>query len=343
MIIRRLLPEDAGAFAELRMRGLHERPDAFGASPEDDRSADIEQTRELLGPGLEDAVFGAFESSAETAAETAPLVGVLGLHRATHAKARHSAQVWGMYVAPEARGGGAGAALLGALISYAHTLDGLGRLQLGVGRDNTAARTLYERAGFRGWGVEHDALRVGDQPVDELHMSLRLDEATDDAPTGSHDLIVGHCLCGGVQFEVARVVGPLELCHCTRCRRVSGSAFVAGLMVATDGYRMTRGQDLVRRFSLPVVEVPPPYTTFFCERCGSPVPDPEPEGDRFELPAGLLEGDPGVVAERHIFVEHRAPWFDPTAVLPELDRSAVIRLRFGGRERRSRRSEEDDE
>ena len=145
-------------------------------------------------------------------------------------------------------------------------------------------------------------------------------------------VIEGHCLCGAVRFEVTDVVGPLELCHCTRCRRVSGSAFVAGLMVRAAGYRMTSGRERVRRFSLPVRERPPGYTTYFCDTCGSPVPCPAPEGDAFEIPAGLLEHDPGVTADRHIFVEHRAPWFEPGAELPALDREAVIRLRRGARD-----------
>jgi len=44
-------------------------------------------------------------------------------------------------------------------------------------------------------------------------------------------MIRGSCLCGGVKFEITRAVGPFELCHCARCRKASGSAFVAGLGV----------------------------------------------------------------------------------------------------------------
>jgi hypothetical protein len=59
------------------------------------------------------------------------------------------------------------------------------------------------------------------------------------------------------------------------------------------------------------------------------VPDPAPEGEAFEIPAGLLDDDPGVTADRHIFIEHRAPWYEPGADLPALDRAGVIRLRSG--------------
>jgi hypothetical protein len=35
--------------------------------------------------------------------------------------------------------------------------------------------------------------------------------------------IKGSCLCGGVRFELDRAAGPFEICHCNRCRKVSGS------------------------------------------------------------------------------------------------------------------------
>ena len=44
-------------------------------------------------------------------------------------------------------------------------------------------------------------------------------------------MIQGGCLCGGVRFEIDRAVGPFELCHCRRCRKASGSAFMAGIGV----------------------------------------------------------------------------------------------------------------
>lgn len=36
-------------------------------------------------------------------------------------------------------------------------------------------------------------------------------------------MIRGSCLCGGVRFGIERAVGPFELSHGTRCRKVSGS------------------------------------------------------------------------------------------------------------------------
>ena len=98
----------------------------------------------------------------------------------------------------------------------------------------------------------------------------------------------GSCLCGGVTFEVGEIVGPFELCHCNRCRKASGSAYAALVEVKTDGYRILQGRELIRSYRAPIIEKPPQYQVWFCSNCGSPLPNPEPEGDIFEIPAGIL-------------------------------------------------------
>ena len=50
------------------------------------------------------------------------------------------------------------------------------------------------------------------------------------------ETIAGSCLCGGVRFEIAKALGPFELCHCSRCRKASGSAFAAMLGVRSSDF-----------------------------------------------------------------------------------------------------------
>lgn len=66
-------------------------------------------------------------------------------------------------------------------------------------------------------------------------------------------MIRGSCLCGGVRFEIARAVGPFELCHCNRCRKASGSAFVPWLGALREDFSLLQGEELIRRY-----EAPPP-------------------------------------------------------------------------------------
>jgi hypothetical protein len=141
---------------------------------------------------------------------------------------------------------------------------------------------------------------------------------------------LGGCLCGAVRFEVSRFEGPFELCHCPRCRKASGSAFVSGIRVRAADFRWLSGEDQIQVYEAPVRDRPPPYATAFCRRCGSPTPPPPPLPESFEVSAGLLEGDAVPRPDRHILVEHRAGWHEITDTLPQLDRPALDRLRSRG-------------
>lgn len=142
--------------------------------------------------------------------------------------------------------------------------------------------------------------------------------------------IAGSCLCGGVRFEIERAAGPFELCHCNRCRKASGSAFVAGLGVRTGDFRLLSGAELIRRYEAPVLERPPPFRVAFCGRCGSPVPDPPEGADWFEVPAGLLDGEPGLRPDRHIFVDLRPGWSAALDALPSMTKAQLAAHRREG-------------
>jgi hypothetical protein len=131
-------------------------------------------------------------------------------------------------------------------------------------------------------------------------------------------MIQGSCLCGAVRFEIARAVGPFELCHCRRCRKANGSAFAAMVGIEARDFRWLAGAELVASWDAPILHAPPPYRVSFCRRCGSPVPNPEPGAEWFEIPAGALEGEFGARPDRHIYVEHQPPWDEITDGLPRL-------------------------
>jgi hypothetical protein len=149
-------------------------------------------------------------------------------------------------------------------------------------------------------------------------------------------MIRGSCLCGGVRFEIAKAVGPFELCHCRRCRKVTGSAFFSGMYVRTEDFRLVEGKDLIATYEAPILREPPAYRTSFCSRCGSPVPNPGPttprrrtrgRTGRLEIPAGLLDDDPRLKPDKHIFIEVKSPWFEITDNLPQYDLQSLIEPR----------------
>ena len=141
----------------------------------------------------------------------------------------------------------------------------------------------------------------------------------------------GSCLCGEVAFEVGEIVGPFELCHCSRCRKASGSAYAAVLEVSTDGYRIVRGIELIRSFRSPLIERPPAYEVWFCSKCGSPVPAPHPDGKVVEVPAGLLDEATHVTPDKHIYVDLKAEWDELDKAIPMFTKDEIraFRARYG--------------
>jgi len=162
LAIRRLAPEDAAAYRELRLRGLKEHPDAFTSSDEEERGRPLGATASRIAADSPDRVYGAFVAGAPA--------GVVGIGREPRAKNHHKAVVFGMYVAPEHGRRGIGAALLRHAIDEARRQPGLEQLVLTVTETNVAARRLYEKFGFRSFGIEPRAIRVGDTHYDKNHM-----------------------------------------------------------------------------------------------------------------------------------------------------------------------------
>jgi L-amino acid N-acyltransferase YncA len=79
-----------------------------------------------------------------------------------------------MYVPREMRRKGIGKALLEAAIAYAKTLSGLEQINLSVVLTSREARHLFISLGFETYGVERNALKLGDQYFDQELMTLRL-------------------------------------------------------------------------------------------------------------------------------------------------------------------------
>lgn len=165
-MIRELRDLDAGAYAELRREALLDSPLAFSASPADDFVSTPEAVREQLRRTPEWVILGAFRPE---------LIGTLGIFRDRHLKSSHKAHLWGMYVASRHRRDGVAAELLQAALRHARSLPGVSWVHLSVSSAAPEARRLYERAGFRVWGTEPEALRHEGQTVVENHMALSLD------------------------------------------------------------------------------------------------------------------------------------------------------------------------
>jgi hypothetical protein len=114
-------------------------------------------------------------------------------------------------------------------------------------------------------------------------------------------------------FE-ARDLIEFRNCHCSRCRKARGAACASNVFVKAADFRWLRGEDLLVNFRLPGAQR---FGNAFCRVCGSPMPRAVPMRDFIVVPAGALDGDPGVRASYHIFVASKAPWHEITDKQPQ--------------------------
>ncbi len=129
----------------------------------------------------------------------------------------------------------------------------------------------------------------------------------------------GSCLCGAVSYRLSGPYRFFKYCHCSRCRKATGSAFAANILVPVDQFSWQSGKDLLRRFELPGAKG---FSTTFCDRCGSRLPWVTRDGAWVLVPAGSLNEDPGARPEKNIFWDSRAPWYASADTLPAFPEGA---------------------
>ncbi len=123
----------------------------------------------------------------------------------------------------------------------------------------------------------------------------------------------GSCLCGAIEYEIAGELGPIVACHCSRCRKASGSAFNAMSPVAAANLRIVKGQEYVRDYRNAAG-----VSRLFCCTCGSQLfgkRDSMPETVRVRI--GTLDTPVNSKISAHVFVGSKAGWDEILDGMPQ--------------------------
>ena len=123
----------------------------------------------------------------------------------------------------------------------------------------------------------------------------------------------GSCLCGEIRFNVDGDFESFFLCHCSHCRKDTGSAHAANLFSSTARLEWICGQEKLSSYNLPQTR----HTRCFCSICGSAMP--HVTEDMMVVPAGCLDTDLALAPDAHIFGASRASWDCDLASIPVFD------------------------
>ena len=126
----------------------------------------------------------------------------------------------------------------------------------------------------------------------------------------------GSCLCGRVQYIVRGPFDAFHICHCSQCRRSTGSAHASNIFTTRDRLQWVTGEELTKRYDS---DEPGVISKSFCTHCGSLVPYISASSGRLIIPAGGLESDPGIRPQDNIYWPDRADWYDAVTQAPRFD------------------------
>ena len=128
-------------------------------------------------------------------------------------------------------------------------------------------------------------------------------------------MYLGKCLCGEVHIKVNGNISDIIHCHCSLCRKNSGTAFATNGFINATEFEITSGKTSLTSFSFK-----PGRSRYFCSKCGSPVYSAnEDDPMRLRIRLGIFDSE---IAERpisHNFVSSKANWEDLDANLPHYD------------------------
>ncbi len=116
--------------------------------------------------------------------------------------------------------------------------------------------------------------------------------------------VTGSCLCGGVRFEISCPFRRASHCHCSRCRKQSGTFGLTQGRVPREGFRLLEGERLIR-----VYRPDGGMAKAFCSVCGSSLfGGTWPEGPEVSIRFGALDDDPGIRPQYRSHTASAALW-----------------------------------
>lgn len=124
-------------------------------------------------------------------------------------------------------------------------------------------------------------------------------------------MLTGGCYCGKVGYQVEDAFDYALICHCSNCRRTTGSAFKPFAGIPRDRLSLTHGADSLMIYGDDLTN------NTHCAVCGSLLYSVVREGQWVHVAMGTLIDTPTIRPTAHIYVGSKAPWHQITDDLPQ--------------------------
>lgn len=117
-------------------------------------------------------------------------------------------------------------------------------------------------------------------------------------------MLTGSCLCGSIKYTLQLDnIETLVFCHCSRCRKETGSAFNSAAPINKTELEITEGKDLIKIYADNGVN------RHFCPTCGSKLfTSRDTMPDAYRLRVGTLDSTINPIKKIHIFTGSKANW-----------------------------------
>tara|TARA_Y100001949_G_scaffold170194_1_gene171057 strand:+ start:682 stop:1125 length:444 start_codon:yes stop_codon:yes gene_type:complete len=133
----------------------------------------------------------------------------------------------------------------------------------------------------------------------------------------------GSCLCGAIKVELKGSIDSIIHCHCSLCRKNSGTAYATNGFIKTEDFSVLDPKKKLTHFKFKEGKL-----RHFCSVCASPIFSSNTDNPtKLRIRLGILDTD---IEERpisHNFYSSRANWDNIDAELPRYDSFEPSRAR----------------
>lgn len=155
IVYRSLNPSESKKYREIRLECLQKAKENFGSTYEESVSnPELFFETAIKNSDEYNRIFGAFDGE--------ELIAICGYRRESGAKTRHKALLVQVYTKPEYRGKNISYELMKYMIDKLFEDDSMEQITLGVVSDNVSAAKVYERLGFKEYGLHKNYFKDGE-------------------------------------------------------------------------------------------------------------------------------------------------------------------------------------